>query len=117
MRESSRDEVIRSLVQLIEADQEVRHRLRASEAILRGALKDIEEGVDIATTIQSAQAAENRQGVNDALRALELARHELRVVVTAAGLGEGMTIADLARAWGISRHLATRLAKEVRGGD
>jgi Arc/MetJ-type ribon-helix-helix transcriptional regulator len=117
VNESSRDEVIRSLVQLIEADQEVRHRLRTSEAILRGAIKDIEEGVDIATAIQSAQAADNRQGVNDALSALELARHEVRLVATTAGLGEGMTIADLARAWGISRHLAARLAKEARGED
>ena len=57
-----------------------------------------------------------RQQLNDALEALERGRHQVRLALTAAGFEEGMSIGDSGRAWGISRQLAARFAKEVRGG-
>jgi hypothetical protein len=53
--------------------------------------------------------------VNDALNRVERCRHEARRAVFAAALKEGRTIGELGRAWGFSRQLAARYAKEARG--
>jgi hypothetical protein len=52
--------------------------------------------------------------MNDALNAVELVRHEMRLKIFQIGLDEGMTIGDLGRAFGFSRQLASRIAKEAR---
>jgi hypothetical protein len=100
--------------ELIEADEEVRCRLVASERVLRRGIARLESGEEIASALEATQAAERRQEVNEALEALQLARHDLRVAVLAAGLEEGMSLSEVARGFGISRQLVQRLAKENR---
>lgn len=99
---------------LLEAEQELRRRLRGNEIALQKAIRGIRTGSSIASTLDSADAVSARLHVNEGLETLATARHELRLAVTAAGLDEGMSIGDLGRAWGISRQLASRLAKEAR---
>ena len=41
-------------------------------------------------------------------------RHSTRITLTAAALEEGMTIGQIARAWGFSRQLAARYAREAQ---
>jgi len=96
------------------AEQELRRCLRSNETALRKAIRDIRRGLSIASTLESADAVAARLMVNEGLESVATARHELRLAVTAAGLEEGMSIGDLGRAWGISRQLASRLAREVR---
>jgi DNA-directed RNA polymerase sigma subunit (sigma70/sigma32) len=104
--------VIRAMEALLEADQEVRRQLVAAERVLRRGIVRLEEGEEIASALEATQAADRRQDVNDALDALQLARHDLRVAVLAAGLEEGMSLSEVARGFGISRQLVQRLAKE-----
>ena len=47
---------------------------------------------------------------------IEQCRHEARLKVFALALDQGMSIGALARAWGFSRQLAARYAKEAREG-
>jgi transposase-like protein len=52
--------------------------------------------------------------MTDLLAEFDECRHRLRISITAAGLEEGMSIGDIGRAFGVSRQLAARFAKEVR---
>lgn len=115
MPKAERDRVIRSLEALIEADEDIRRRIRANEVLLRRSIRELRKGSSIAETMEAAHTGFGRQSVNEGLDALTAARHELRLAVTAAGIAEGMSIGDLGRAWGISRQLASRFAREARG--
>jgi hypothetical protein len=115
MESDPRDRVMGSIERLLEVDREVRKRIQENEVILRRALKEFGKGATVAEAMEKSHTGFGRQRVNEALDALTEARHEVRVAITMAGMEEGMSIGDLGRAWGISRQLASRFAKEARG--
>jgi len=98
---------------LVEAIDEAVRTLRASKQILEGASEALSMGATVESTMEATRAAETRAGANSVLDDLESARHQARVSMFAAALNEGMTIAELGRAWGISRQLSARYAKEA----
>jgi hypothetical protein len=53
--------------------------------------------------------------MNEALKEVERARHEMRLAVFAEALERGTSIGQLGRVFGFSRQLAARYAKEARG--
>ena len=109
---NKRDGVIRAMERLVEANQAVRRQLLVGERVLKRGIARLESGEDIASAHAAPRAAERRQDTNDALTALQLARHDLRIAVLAAGLEEGMSLSEVARGFGISRQLVQRLAKD-----
>ncbi len=109
-----RDRVVLSIEHLLEVDREVRKRIQENEVVLRRALKEFTKGASVAEAMEKSQTGFGRQRVNEALDALTEARHEVRLAITMAGMEEGMSIGEIGRAWGISRQLASRFAKEVR---
>ena len=109
-----RERALQALRQLLLVDQDVRRRLRANETVIRRAIRELEKGSTIAATMEVTHVGFGRQQVNEGLDALTLARHELLLAITIAGLDEGMKAADLGRAWGVSRQLASRFVKEAR---
>ncbi len=116
MEPGGRDRVLQSIERLLEVDREVRQRIQENETVLRRALKEFAKGTTVAEAMEKSQAGFGRQRVNEALDALTEARHEVRLAITVAGIEEGMSIGELGHAWGISRQLASRFAKEARGG-
>ena len=112
----AREAAIRETERLIEVAKQLHASLRANEAVYRKGLKDLQKGLPIAATLEDVDVRVARQRLNDALEALEYSRHQVRLALTAAGLEEGMTVADTGRAWGVSRQLASRYARETRGG-
>ena len=109
--------VFDDIEKLIGAINDVVQALHTSKRILRKALRALHEGSNMVATLVATDAGETRQGANNVLRALESARHRSRPSVFAAGLDEGTTFRELARAWGFSRQLAAKYAKEVRGSS
>ncbi len=102
--------------ELVDANVAVRERLRDAERVLKRARKVFDEGAGVAETFKLTPSAEPRQAaLMEALNSLTSARHRLRVAVIAAGIDEGMSIGELGRAFGVSRQLAARYAKEARG--
>lgn len=99
---------------LLDALAELRRTTRSAESDIRKALKLALSGSDIATAVVAFNPSGTRQSMNDALDEVEAARHEMRLRIFQIGLNEGMTIGDLARAFGFSRQLASRIAKEAR---
>ena len=75
----------------------------------------LDHGVPLGEALAELRTAERRLRMTDMLNAFDECRHRLRISITAAGLEEGMTIGAIGRAFGVSRQLAARFAKEVRG--
>jgi hypothetical protein len=111
----ARDIALRDLNQLIEGAERLRAQLREKEAVFGRVAASIEQGIDVATAMKSDGVERTRQELTEALEEFEKCRHRSRLSLTAAGLEEGMNIGQLGRAWGFSRQLAARYAKEVRG--
>jgi hypothetical protein len=100
---------------LLDALAELRQATRATEAGIRRALKRANEGIDISEALGALDPASARHSMNDALKALEQARHEMRLAIFAMALDQGTSIGELGRIFGFSRQLAARYAKEARG--
>lgn len=113
----STQEAAQSVERLLEALVEARQAIRDTEVALRRALRKADQGADVAKAIVAANPAQARQRVNDALVAVEQRRHDVRRTVFAAAMEDGMSISDLSKAWGFSRQMAARYAKEARGED
>ncbi len=85
----------RLVEQLLDALVQLRTTTRAAESDVRRALKLALNGSDIATAVVACNPAGTRQAMNDALDAVESARHDMRLRIFRVGLDEGMTIGEL----------------------
>jgi hypothetical protein len=112
---SSRDDVARDVGRLVVAGQELRDRIRESRKGLQKGLELLDRGVGIDEALRALNTAERRLAMTELLTEFEECRHRLRLSITVAGLEEGMSIGDIARAFGVSRQLASRMAKQARG--
>ena len=110
-----REAAIHETERLLEVARELHASLRINEAIYRKVLRKLRQEKRVEEILQDVDAKAARQQLNDALTVLEESRHRARRSLIAAGLDEGMTIGGAGRAWGISRQLASRYAKEIRG--
>jgi DNA invertase Pin-like site-specific DNA recombinase len=115
---SSQDEVVKAIEELIAAIAMARAEMRRSERSLRGALQSVAQGESIESMIVLKPPARKRQAFLDALEEVHRTRHMVRQKVFTHALGAGLSISEMARAWGISRQLASRYVKEgVARGD
>ncbi len=94
-RSGQHDAAIAAIHRLIEANKEARRTMQADERVLERTLRSLEAGHGIAGTFARVPTEAARRTSNDAERALLRARHQLRLTVFAAGLVEGMSIAEL----------------------
>jgi hypothetical protein len=107
-------ETVRLVERLLDALAELRTATSSAESDVRKGLEVALGGSDVATALVACNPAGTRQAMNDALDAVESARHDMRLTIFRIGLDEGMSIGDLGRAFGFSRQLASRMAKEAR---
>ena len=110
-------ESIRAAEDLLEALAELRRTTRTAETDIRKAIKLAVDGADTASALAALSPADTRQTMNEALTSVEAARHAMRLEIFRQGLEEGMSIAALGRAFGFSRQLAQRFAKEARANE
>jgi hypothetical protein len=108
----------RTAVQLVEklseALENLRHSTRFVEKAARRSIKLLEDGADATTAMAAAVPAEARTVLNEALRQVEAARHEIRLHAFAVSLDQGTSVAELARQYGFSRQLAARYARDAQ---
>jgi hypothetical protein len=107
------NEAVESVEELIEALANAAVEIRNTEQSLRLALKRVNEGEELESVLMMVQPAGLRQALNDALELVNQRRHATRLKVFELALERGHSIADLGRAWGISRQLASRYIKET----
>lgn len=111
--EETREAVLGEIEDLLDSARRLRADLRAKETSYRRMAKRIERGDDIQMALGTLGAHVQRQELTDSLDEFERSRHRTRLAITAAALAEGMSIGDIGRAWGFSRQLAARYAKEA----
>jgi hypothetical protein len=111
----TREQALQKAEALADALAELRKTTQATERLIRQALKKFaEDDTPIAGTLALTTPSATRQSMNEALGAVEAARHQMRLTIFAAGLDAGMSIGELGRAFGFSRQLAARYAKEAQ---
>lgn len=108
---------IQLIEDLLESLAELRKSTRTTEATVRRALKLARDGADVETALRAVAPADTRQSMNDALKAVEEARHNMRLHIFEIGIRQGLSIGELGRIFGFSRQLAARYAKEAREAD
>ncbi len=111
---AARDAVITDIHRLMASGQELRDQLLESRKGFAHGLTLLEQGTSLSEALADLNSAERRVRMTDLLSEFDECRHRLRISITAAGLEEGMTIGDIGRAFGVSRQLAARFAKEAR---
>ena len=97
---------------LIESTVMLQRQLVAHEAVCRRILADVREDMPVASLLPDVQADNWRSAVTAAIQGFEITRHRLRLVLVAMSVDEGMSIAEVARNWGVSRQLASRWVQE-----
>ncbi len=96
----------------------LRAHLRRTERIGRRLINVLQADVPISKSVEAAGAcaAEVRKDSQDLLAAYEQARHVMRAAFILPAMDEGMSIADIGRALGVSRQMASRLVREAHDG-
>lgn len=115
--EIKRREAVKSTEELLGALADLRQATRSTEAAIRRGLKQAQGGGEMAALLGKVSPSQIRLSMNEALGALEKARHDARKAIFLASLDEGMSIGELGRTFGFSRQLAARYAKEARAED
>jgi hypothetical protein len=108
---------IRSVELVVEAMQNLRAVLERREETLRRSIMFTEPALDYAEAVRDNHMNADREKLQEALMLLEQRRRESRVASFRSALDHGVSISELARIWGFSRQMASRYAREARGGD
>ena len=99
---------------LLESTQRLQQQLVAHEDVCHQILTDVRGDVPIDSLLAEVGADRWRSSVTNAVQSFEMSRHALRLVLVAMAVADGMSIAEIARTWGVSRQLASRWVRETR---
>ena len=105
---------------------DVRAYIRAGERLAEGvmalngmnadALEDLQRGMSLTESVTRRDSAAWSRRVTELLDEFEAARRAVRASTTAVLLDEGRSLAEVARAFGVSHQLAGRFARPTRRG-
>ncbi len=107
-----RDEAARTLREMEEAIVRTRSQLKFMETLMRRVRKMIEAGRSATEVATVANAAAARAATSDIIREVQAARHRAQQAQFKLAAAEGSTMAEIARGWGVSRQLVSRMVKE-----
>jgi hypothetical protein len=114
---AARDAVAADIHRLMATGQELQDQLLESRKGFEVGLKLLDGDTPLGEALVALNSAERRVRMTELLSEFDECRHRLRISITAAGIEEGMSIGDIGRAFGVSRQLAARFAKEARFQD
>lgn len=107
-----REESILSLRELEETVVRMQRQLKILEAALRRTHRLIAGGGMASDVVKIANVAEVRTATSAIMHEIQGARHRAQRAQFQLAAAEGTTMADIARAWGVSRQLVSRMVKE-----
>ena len=107
-----RQDAIRELQEMEDAIVRTRNQLRFMEGMVRRVRKMIESGRTAAEVARTANAAEARAATSEVIREVQAARHRAQRAQFKLAAAQGSTMAEIARRWGVSRQLVSRMVKE-----
>jgi alkylation response protein AidB-like acyl-CoA dehydrogenase len=101
---------------MMEAAAKLRDDIQSHGEINREVVRALGQVGALAPALERVQAGRWRLTLTDSLARYELLRHRARLSLIAVGVEEGMTVADVAEKWGISRQLAARYLRDIEQG-
>jgi len=105
--------LVHQIAVLVECSGLLRQQLLHYERTMTKIAKGLEAGTPGMVAARGTGIPTQRRRVTEAIQEFEAARHRVRVVMFALAKEQGSSASDLARALGISRQLASRLAAEA----
>ena len=97
--------------------EEASRKIEQEQAVLADILADLRSGVPFTETIERVDMGVERESLTTAVAGMEAARRGVRVHMFRALLAEGYSIGEIARLWGVSRQLASRILRDARDID
>ncbi|HUI03318.1 MAG TPA: hypothetical protein VLZ77_07235 [Acidimicrobiales bacterium] len=107
------DELVRRNTELIESAKNLRAVLARFERVLGTMSRLVEGGVPVVEALDRLGGPHLRPQTTEALDRFTDARHNARVAMFALGVEQGTSLSEMARAFDISRQLASRLAADA----
>jgi hypothetical protein len=86
---------------LISANRALRSKLLDDERVLTHAVQLIGEGTSPGQVLVTVPSVQERRAAEDAVIALYEARHKVRVAVIPAAVADGISVGDIATAFGV----------------
>lgn len=108
--------LVQSVEQLATAIEAAIETLTFDHAVALSLIEGLRSEATIEAIANSNNMATVRERMTDSLVELEAARGRARAELFRALLREGRSIGQIARLWGISRQLASRIVREHDGG-
>jgi len=107
-----REESLRSMLELVESVARTRNQLKVVETTVRRSRRLLESGRSMHEIALMINAAEARSVTSGLIREVQGARHRSHQAAFKLAVAEGSTMAEIAREWGVSRQLVSRMVKE-----
>ena len=107
------NELVRRNTELIESARSLRSALVRFERVLGTMSRLVEGGTPVVEALDRLGGPHLRPETTEALDRFTDARHNARVAMFALGVEQGTSLSEMARAFDISRQLASRLAGEA----
>ncbi len=107
-----REESIVSMRELEESIVRMRNQLKWLETALRRSRRMLETGRLAGEMAMTADLAGGRRATSVFMREIQAARHRAQRAQFQLAAAEGSSMADIARVWGVSRQLVSRMVKE-----
>jgi len=107
------NELVRRNTELIESAKSLRSVLVRFERVLGNMSRLVEGGMPAVEALDHLGGPRLRPETTEALDRFTDARHNARVALFALGVEQGTSLSEMARAFDISRQLASRLAGEA----
>ena len=110
---SERAQALAGLHEFRQEAATLRAALRRFERAMERACRQVEREVPVHEIMGQIGVGELRADLVERLTRFEEARHRMRTACFRLSLTEGLSIGAIARLWGISRQLASRLVNET----
>jgi hypothetical protein len=107
----ARRRVLLTIRELDAATDEANNLLAHAMRRTLGVGQQIERGASVLEVTYSTGMSEQRTMLNEAILRIEGARHQFHRSMFLLAAAEGNTKAEIARAWGVSRQLVSRMVK------
>lgn len=103
-----------ALQDLTDANRVAREVMVEAEELLSRGIEQIRAGVKVTDAVRTEPVSSQRLSTREAMERVEVARNELRLLVIAECVKEGMVPREVAELWGMSRQRADQYVQQIR---
>ena len=106
--------IVDAIHALIEANDRAREQIDATNALLRCGIDQLQAGTGVIEALKVLPVASRRQSTQDAFQLVVTMRHRLRLQAIGACTTAGMSPAQIAEIWGVSRQRVAQCVAELQ---